>query len=109
MRRRLHRRRQDIRRSNRRRATTSVVIAHRLSTIRDADLLLVIESGQIVERGNHAELLAAGGRYADLYQRQFRATPGSAPQPDYRRSRRPLCRASAKGAGAGSLLQFESS
>jgi ABC-type multidrug transport system fused ATPase/permease subunit len=43
-------------------ATNSVVIAHRLSTIRDADLILVIESGQIVERGSHTELLAAGGR-----------------------------------------------
>jgi ABC-type multidrug transport system fused ATPase/permease subunit len=55
--------------------TTSIVIAHRLSTIRDADLILVIESGQIVERGNHAALLAAGGRYADLYQRRFRDSP----------------------------------
>ena len=54
------------------RGRTSIVIAHRLSTIRDADLILVIESGQIVERGSHAVLLAAGGRYADLYQRQFR-------------------------------------
>jgi ATP-binding cassette subfamily B protein/subfamily B ATP-binding cassette protein MsbA len=57
------------------RGRTSIVIAHRLSTIRDADLILVIESGQIVERGNHAALLAAGGRYADLYQRQFRDSP----------------------------------
>jgi ATP-binding cassette subfamily B protein/subfamily B ATP-binding cassette protein MsbA len=54
---------------------TSVVIAHRLSTIRDADLILVIESGQIVERGNHTDLLAASGRYAELYQRQFRDSP----------------------------------
>jgi ATP-binding cassette subfamily B multidrug efflux pump len=57
------------------RGRTSIVIAHRLSTIRDADLILVIESGQIVERGSHTELLAAGGRYADLYQRQFRDSP----------------------------------
>jgi ATP-binding cassette subfamily B multidrug efflux pump len=57
------------------RGRTSIVIAHRLSTIRNADLILVIESGQIVERGNHAALLAAGGRYADLYQRQFRDSP----------------------------------
>src|SRR5579859_2530476 len=57
------------------RGRTSIVIAHRLSTIRDADLILVIEAGEIVERGNHAELLAAGGRYADLYQRQFRDSP----------------------------------
>jgi ATP-binding cassette subfamily B protein/subfamily B ATP-binding cassette protein MsbA len=54
---------------------TSIVIAHRLSTIRDADLILVIESGQIVERGSHTLLLAAGGRYAELYERQFRDSP----------------------------------
>ena len=53
----------------------SIVIAHRLSTIRDAGLILVIESGQIVERGSHSGLLAAGGRYADLFQRQFRDSP----------------------------------
>jgi ATP-binding cassette subfamily B protein/subfamily B ATP-binding cassette protein MsbA len=57
------------------RGRTSIVIAHRLSTIREADLILVIESGQIVERGTHTELLAAGGRYAELYRRQFRASP----------------------------------
>src|SRR5438874_143983 len=57
------------------RGRTSIVIAHRLSTIQNADLILVIESGQIVERGNDAALLAAGGRYADLYQRQFRDSP----------------------------------
>ena len=57
------------------RGRTSIVIAHRLSTIRDADLILVIEAGEIVERGNHAALLAAGGRYADLYQGQFRDSP----------------------------------
>jgi len=45
------------------------VIAHRLSTIRHADLLLVVDDGQIVERGTHDELLAAGGRYAALAQR----------------------------------------
>lgn len=51
---------------------TSVVIAHRLSTIRNADLILVIESGRVAERGTHASLLASGGLYADLYRRQFR-------------------------------------
>ncbi|GAA3115360.1 ABC transporter ATP-binding protein [Kribbella aluminosa] len=50
---------------------TAVVIAHRLSTIRAADQILVIEGGQIVERGRHAELLAAGGRYAELYRTQY--------------------------------------
>ncbi len=50
---------------------TSFVIAHRLSTIRDADLILVMEAGRIVERGTHAELLAAGGAYSDLYAAQF--------------------------------------
>jgi ABC-type multidrug transport system fused ATPase/permease subunit len=50
---------------------TAVVIAHRLSTIRAADQILVIEAGRIVERGRHAELLAAGGRYEELYRTQF--------------------------------------
>ena len=54
-------------RSNR----TSFVIAHRLSTIRDADLILMMEDGQIVERGTHDELIAAAGAYADLYNSQF--------------------------------------
>ena len=50
---------------------TSFVIAHRLSTIRDADLILVMEHGDVVESGNHKELLAAGGAYAKLYNSQF--------------------------------------
>ena len=54
-------------RSNR----TSFVIAHRLSTIRDADIILVMENGSIVEQGNHEELLAAGGAYYNLYNAQF--------------------------------------
>ncbi|OCB58794.1 ABC transporter [Mycobacterium vulneris] len=50
---------------------TSLVIAHRLSTVRAADLILVVEDGRIVERGTHRELLARGGRYAELYDTQF--------------------------------------
>lgn len=50
---------------------TSFVIAHRLSTIVDADLILVMEKGTIIEQGTHAELLAAGGAYAELYRSQF--------------------------------------
>lgn len=50
---------------------TSFVIAHRLSTIRDADLILVMNNGSIIEQGNHNELLAKGGFYADLYNSQF--------------------------------------
>jgi subfamily B ATP-binding cassette protein MsbA len=52
------------------RGRTTFVIAHRLSTIRRADQILVVEQGRIVERGNHAELFALGGRYYDLYTRQ---------------------------------------
>ena len=63
---------------------TSFVIAHRLSTIRDADLILVMQAGQIVEQGNHTELLAAQGAYADLYRSQFAAAveedPDDSPQ-----------------------------
>jgi ATP-binding cassette subfamily C protein len=50
---------------------TALVIAHRLSTIREADLIVVVEGGRIVERGRHDELLAAGGRYAQLHRTQF--------------------------------------
>lgn len=50
---------------------TSVVIAHRLSTIKNADLILFIDNGEIVERGNHESLLALQGRYAKLYRSQF--------------------------------------
>jgi ATP-binding cassette, subfamily B, multidrug efflux pump len=52
---------------------TSFVIAHRLSTIRDADLILVMENGAIVEQGTHDELLAARGAYFELYTSQFAA------------------------------------
>jgi ATP-binding cassette subfamily B protein len=50
---------------------TSIVIAHRLSTVREADQILVVDQGHIVERGRHNELLEAGGLYAELYNTQF--------------------------------------
>jgi ATP-binding cassette subfamily B protein len=55
---------------------TSIVIAHRLSTIRQADQILVVSDGRIVERGDHAELLAAGGLYSELYLKQFHQQDG---------------------------------
>jgi ATP-binding cassette subfamily B protein len=60
---------------------TSLVIAHRLSTVREADLILTVVDGRIVERGRHEELLAAGGVYAELYRTQFerQASPESVP------------------------------
>ncbi|MBL3671385.1 ABC transporter ATP-binding protein [Streptomyces sp. M2CJ-2] len=59
---------------------TALVIAHRLSTIREADQILVLEGGRVVERGRHAELVDGGGLYADLYRTQFANPP--APRPD---------------------------
>ena len=57
---------------------TSIVIAHRLPTIRSADLIFVVNDGEIVERGNHTELLRKGGLYAELHELQFR---GEEPSP----------------------------
>ncbi|WP_091604480.1 ABC transporter ATP-binding protein [Micromonospora mirobrigensis] len=61
---------------------TSFVIAHRLSTIRDADLILMMEHGRIVEQGTHEELLAAGGAYHDLYHSQFTAAASVDAEPE---------------------------
>jgi ATP-binding cassette subfamily B multidrug efflux pump len=61
-----------------RRGRTSFVIAHRLSTIRDADTIIVMEAGQIVEQGRHADLLALGGAYRALYDSQFSNVPDAA-------------------------------
>ena len=61
---------------------TALVIAHRLSTIREADLILVVEDGRVVERGTHAELLVAGGRYAELHRTQFDEPPGDEQRAD---------------------------
>lgn len=58
---------------------TAVVIAHRLSTVRAADLILVVEEGRVIERGTHTELLAAGGRYEELYRTQFASPEGREP------------------------------
>jgi ATP-binding cassette, subfamily B, bacterial len=58
---------------------TALVIAHRLSTVRDADLILVMDQGRIVERGRHEELVALGGLYAELYRTQFAVAESPAP------------------------------
>jgi ATP-binding cassette, subfamily B, bacterial len=60
---------------------TSLVIAHRLSTVRDADQILVVADGRVVERGRHTQLLAAGGLYSELYETQFASQEKSASTP----------------------------
>jgi ABC-type multidrug transport system fused ATPase/permease subunit len=57
---------------------TSIVIAHRLSTIRDADQILVLRHGEVIERGNHASLLSQDGEYARLYRTHLRSQTSSA-------------------------------
>lgn len=54
---------------------TTFVIAHRLSTVRNANAIIVLENGQIIERGNHDDLVALGGRYASLYKNQSELVP----------------------------------
>ena len=71
-----------------RQGRTSFVIAHRLSTVRNADQILVIEKGQIVERGAHHELLAVGGRYRELYEKQYRLEQNQFINPGEELSRR---------------------
>jgi len=81
-----------------RRGRTTFVIAHRLSTIRSADQILVLEAGEIVERGTHAELLALGGRYRQLYDKQYNfefdrfINPGEDFTPDLPRAEVPASR-----------------
>jgi ATP-binding cassette, subfamily B, bacterial len=61
---------------------TALVIAHRLSTVRDADQILVIDDGRLVEQGTHDELVAAGGLYAELYHTQFAVADSPTPYVD---------------------------
>ena len=53
------------------RERTSLIVSHRVSTVRDADLICVLDAGRIIERGTHEELLARGGAYSALYERQL--------------------------------------
>ena len=53
------------------RERTTLIVSHRVSTVQDADLICVMDEGQIIERGTHTELLALRGEYADLYERQL--------------------------------------
>jgi ATP-binding cassette, subfamily B, bacterial len=83
-------------------ACTQVVIAHRLSTVRDADVILVLDGGAVVERGTHTELVRRCGHYARLVARQLdRGTPEPPGRParDQRRPAVPEARTPAAGAG----------
>src|SRR4029079_10392138 len=88
-----------------RKGRTTFVIAHRLSTIRTADQILVLEGGEIVERGTHSQLLAADGRYRQLYDKQYKieedryVNPGEDFTPDL-----PKVMPAAAGAGRSTAL-----
>ncbi len=89
-----------------RRGRTTFVIAHRLSTIRSADQILVLEHGEIVERGTHAELMAVGGRYRELYDRQYNIEEDQFINPgeDFSPEPEPLVTTSRAGSGAPGAL-----
>jgi subfamily B ATP-binding cassette protein MsbA len=92
-----------------RQGRTAFVIAHRLSTIRSADQILVLENGEIVERGSHAQLMALGGRYRDLHDRQYAMesdrfiNPGEdfTPEQNFKAAPAATVVAATAGAGAG--------
>ena len=89
---------------------TTFVIAHRLSTVRKADRILVLEDGQVIERGRHEELLALGGRYHALYTRQYNLesnlfrNPGETVPEDEAKAPPPAMADAAVGAGRMPLL-----
>src|SRR6185436_4811944 len=89
---------------------TTFVIAHRLSTIRRADQILVVEQGEVVERGTHAELLARGGRYYEMYTKQHGVesnlflAPGEGDKPVEGTEAGSPSAAAAAGGGLGGLL-----
>ena len=87
-----------------RQGRTTFVIAHRLSTIRSADQILVIEAGEIVERGTHEELLATGGRYRQLYDKQYRFERDRFINPGEDFTPEPETVAARSSAGAGNAL-----
>ena len=88
-----------------RRGRTTFVIAHRLSTIISADQILVLEGGEIVERGTHRELLAAGGRYRQLYDKQYKLERNRFINPGEDFTPEPEIPAAAPGPGAGPMTR----
>ena len=88
-----------------RRGRTTFVIAHRLSTIMSADQILVLEGGEIVERGTHRELLASGGRYRQLYDKQYKLERNRFINPGEDFTPEPEIPAAAPGPGAGPMTR----